>query len=164
MTNDYLVVNGAAQTMPSARFTELMTAVLDRGAPFRFQASGFSMSPFIRDGDTITIAPTPGRLRFGDVAAFVNLCNDRLTVHRVVHVDRRGYLMRGDNAPGPDGYVPHADILGRVIRVERGGRGVRFGLGLERVVIAFLSRRGWLMPLLVHVLRTFLFHIKRFMP
>jgi signal peptidase I len=163
MTSDY-VVNGTVQTMPNAGFAELMAAVLARGAPFRFQASGFSMLPFIRDGDVITLSPTPAHLRFGDVVAFVNHGNDRLIVHRIVHITRHGYFMRGDNLPEPDGFVSHAGILGRVILVERRGRCVRLGLGLERVVIAFLSRRGWLAPLLVSVQHIFHFLFKRFKP
>ena len=34
---------------------ELMKAVLEKNVPFRFRGKGFSMSPFIRDGDVITI-------------------------------------------------------------------------------------------------------------
>ena len=62
MTSNYVVVNATVQTMPNARVAELMTAVLTRGVPFRFQASGVSMSPFIHDNDVITIAPAPTRI------------------------------------------------------------------------------------------------------
>ncbi len=157
MTQDYVVVNGDAQTIPNARFVKIMEAVLARGAPFRFQASGFSMSPFIRDGDVITIAPRPARLRLGDVAAFVNPCKDRLTVHRIVGMRRGVCLMRGDHALEPDGSVVDTAILGRVMRVEHHGQTMRLGLGLERVAIAFLSRHGWLMAFLAPAGRIFHF-------
>jgi signal peptidase I len=155
MTGDYVAVNGVAQTMPNASFTELMAAVLAKGALFRFQASGFSMSPFIRDGDVITVAPVPVRMRLGEVAAFALPNCNKLAVHRVVHISRAGYLLRGDNLPEPDGCVLHTAILGRVIRVEHSGRRMPFGLGVERIVIAFLSRRGWLAPLLVPIRKIF---------
>ena len=145
MTSDYVKANQEAQSLPGAAFAELMAAVLDKNTPFRFTAPGFSMSPFIRDGDVITIAP--GRLRYGDVVAFVNPCHGKLTVHRIVHVSRTGYLIKGDDTPDSDGRVPRSSIIGRVIRVEHRGRRVRLGLGIERIVIAFLSRRGWLTPL-----------------
>jgi len=106
-----------------------MAAVLTTGAPFRFTASGFSMSPFIRDGDAITIAPAPARIHYGEVVAFVNPFNGKLTVHRVVHVSRGGYLMQGDNAPEQDGYVSRRDIIGRVIRLERHGQARAARLG-----------------------------------
>jgi len=161
LTSTYVVVNDTKQTMPNAGFAELMTAVLTRNVLFRFQASGSSMSPFIHDSDVITITPAPTRLCSGDVVAFVNPCNGRLTVHRVVHIEHHGYLIRGDNVPGPDGYVQHTDILGRVIHAERRGRRVWIGLGLERVMIAFLSRRGWLIPLVMLVRRIFNFFFER---
>ncbi len=151
MTIKYVVENETPRTMPNGGFSELMEAVLARGAPFRFQASGFSMFPFIRDDDLITIAPRPERIRSGEVVAFVNPCGAKLTVHRVVQVLRAGYLLQGDNLPEPDGVVPHDDILGRVIRVEHCGQRMWLGLGFERAAIAFLSRRGWLIPLLAPV-------------
>lgn len=148
MTDPHLLLNDTPQTLPNATFIDLMTAVLARGASFRFQARGFSMSPFIRDGDVLTLAPAPQRIRLGEVVSFINSCSSRLSVHRSVQTGRKGYLIRGDNSPEPDGFVSHAGILGRVIRVERRGRRVRLGLGPERLVIAYLSHRGWLVPLL----------------
>jgi hypothetical protein len=164
MTNSNVVVNGKVQVLPRAGFTGLLTAVLARGSLFRFQARGFSMSPFIRDGDVLTLAPAPARLRFGDVAAFINPCNQQLSVHRLVRKDRRGYLMRGDNAPAPDGTILPAEILGRVIRVERLGRRVRSGLGPGRIGIALLSQRGWLASWLGFAARIQHFLFKRSMP
>ncbi len=146
MSNDSVVVNGGSQTIPNVEFASLMRAVLARGASFRFQANGFSMSPFIHNGDIITIEPALPRLRFGEVVAFVHPDNNRLTVHRIIHVGQNGYLTKGDNSPEIDGLVSRSDIIGRVTRLKHGGKPSRFGLGVERVVIAFLSRHGWLIP------------------
>jgi phage repressor protein C with HTH and peptisase S24 domain len=164
MTTNYVVVSDSPQVLPSARFAELLTAVLNRGAPFRFQANGFSMFPFIRDGDVLTIMPKANRLRLGDVVVFVNPYNDRLTVHRVVGIDQNNYLIRGDNCPESDGTISYADILGCVTRVEHHGRRAWLGLGIERVVIAFLSQCGWLISLIVLIHYIFHFFIKRFIP
>lgn len=160
MTSDYVNANQESQSMPSAAFAELMAAVLDKKAPFRFTAPGFSMTPFIRDGDVITIAP--GRLRYGDVVAFMNPCHGKLTVHRIVHVSRAGYLLKGDNTPEIDGRLPGSNIIGRVVRVEHCGRQVWLGLGVERIVIAFLSRRGWLFPALMPLWRMVRPLVRRF--
>ncbi|MEI8355753.1 MAG: S24/S26 family peptidase [Deltaproteobacteria bacterium] len=151
MTGNYVKANQTSQSLPNAVIAELMAAVLEKNAPFRFTAPGFSMTPFIRDGDVITIAT--GQPRYGDVVAFLNPCRSKLTVHRIVHVSRSGYLIKGDNTPEPDGRVPRASIIGRVIRVEHCGREIRLGLGIERIVIAWLSRRGWVAPLLWRVWR-----------
>ncbi|MCX6688350.1 MAG: hypothetical protein NTZ39_01405, partial [Methanoregula sp.] len=119
--------------------------ILARGLPFRFSAPGFSMSPFIRDGDVITLAPyQAASCRPGVVVGFVRPDTGRLVVHRVVTISKDGCRIRGDNTPDEDGEIPHACIIGQVTRVERAGKTIRFGLGPERRIIALFSRRGWL--------------------
>ena len=140
------MTNRANRAMSGAGFTVLMSAVLEKGVPFRFTAPGYSMTPFIRDGDVITVAP--GRIRFGDTVAFINPHSGNLTVHRVVRISRDGYLIKGDNTLEPDGCVPRTSLLGRVVSVEHRSKHVGLGLGIERVAIAFLSRRGWLIPVI----------------
>lgn len=56
--------------------------------------------------------------------------------------------IKGDNVPDEAILVPGADILGRITRVERYGKRISLGLGPERVLIAFLSRSGLLLPVL----------------
>jgi signal peptidase I len=130
-----------------------MAAVLDKGTPFRFQAAGFSMTPFIRNGDVITIAPGAFRVRFGDVVAFDLPPSGKLVVHRIVGRSRDGFIIKGDNSPSFDVGVPGSRILGRVARVERRGKRVRLGSGVERFAVAFLSRHGWLRPIVWTVWR-----------
>lgn len=138
----------AERTLSGNALLHLMRAVLARDKPFRFRARGGSMAPFIRDGDIIRIAPLTRPPRVGEVVAFMHPRTRALTVHRLVA--RRGvaHLAQGDNAPErADGFLRPRQILGRVARVDRNGRQVRFGLGPERRLIAELSRRGWLTPL-----------------
>jgi hypothetical protein len=128
------------------------------------------MSPFIRDGDVITIAPVqpPDRnphvpassslsarsvtearnCDIGQVVAFVSALSRRLVVHRIIGRHDSGFLIRGDNLSGPvaDTVRPD-DILGRLVRIERGRRRVWLGLGPERYAIAVLSRAGLLLPI-----------------
>jgi hypothetical protein len=124
----------------------LMKAVHEKGRPFRFSAGGYSMAPFIRDGDVITVSPlAAGAPGPGDVAAFVHPETQRLCLHRVLSVSNGRFLIQGDNLPEkPDGMIPREALVGRVTRVERAGRRVRLGLGPERRLIAYLSRCGGL--------------------
>ncbi len=140
------MTNRATRAISGAGFAALMAAVLEKGVPFRFTATGHSMTPFIREGDVITVAP--GRIRYGDIVAFVRPDGGKLTVHRVVRISHDGYLIKGDNMQAPDGTMPRRSLLGRVVSVEHFSRHVILGLGIERVVIAFLSRRGWLIPVI----------------
>jgi len=118
---------------------ELLRGMMERGVPLRTMARGFSMSPFIRDGDVLTIAPLDGRApRLGEVVAFTLPDTGRLAIHRVIARRGGAWLFRGDNSPEPDGIVPRENFLGVVTCVERDGRDVR--LGAERALIAALNR------------------------
>ena len=144
---DELSISGRA-------FVELIRAVLDKGVPFRFKAKGISMHPFIRHGDVLTISPlSDNLLRYGDVVAFVRPRTFTLTVHRLVGKRDGAFLIKGDNTAYTDGLIPMANILGRVTKVEGDGKEVYLGLGPERLLIAFLIRRGTLSPLLFPVYR-----------
>jgi hypothetical protein len=146
-TQDELSLSGAA-------FIALLREVLDKGVPFRFRATGFSMSPFIRNGDALTVFPLSGRPRLGDVVAFVKQETGGLAIHRVVGTRAGHCLIRGDNSSRDDGYVAEANILGRITKVERNGKNALLGLGPERYLIAFLARKGLLIPSLLSVPRS----------
>ena len=137
----------ASQAMPNGRFVELMSSVLLSGTPFRFQASGSSMSPFIKNGDVITVIPaTEKGVRCGDVVAFTHPSSGRLAVHRVVRCTKDRCLIKGDNSNQPDGWIGQEQIMGHVTHIDRLDQPVRFGLGFERQFIALLSRHNLLMP------------------
>jgi hypothetical protein len=125
---------------------ELMQAVHAKGLPFRFNAGGHSMAPFIRDGDLITVSPLASRAPdLGDVVAFIHPETKLLCMHRVLSINGDSFLIQGDNMPGnPDGMIPREAIVGRVTGVERAGSRVRLGLGPERLLLAYLSRCGGL--------------------
>jgi signal peptidase I len=120
---------------------ELLQYVLGKGLSFRFKANGFSMTPSIRDGDIITIAPCVSTiLRSGDIAAFIHPGTVRLTVHRIIGIHEESFFIKGDNVNSGDGPIPKSKILGHVVRIERNGQNKRLGLGAERRALAFLSR------------------------
>lgn len=133
----------------------LMQETLARGKTLRFKAHGDSMNPFIHDGDVLTISPlTPGKVCLGCVVAFMRQQTNALVVHRVIAHADGAVLIHGDNLSGiSDGWVPLENLLGRVTQVNRNGKTVWLGLGLERYAIAFLTRRQWLHPLRVFVAR-----------
>ena len=140
---------------------KLLRGVLDKGASFRFQGKGFSMSPFIKDGDVLTIAPLQvSSPRFGDVVVFTHPHTGKLIIHRIVGKRAGSYLTKGDNAPEEDGLISRAAILGRVARVERNGRYISLGLGPDRFIIAFMIRTG-LLPLVWPVWRLVRFIMRR---
>jgi hypothetical protein len=128
---------------------DLMQPVLAEGRSLRFCAKGWSMAPFVRDGDVICVSPlSQAGPSVGEVVAFIRADTGQLVVHRVIAREGESYAIRGDNTPGMgDGAVRRQNILGRVTSVTRNGREVGLGLGPERRLIALLSRAGWLLPL-----------------
>ena len=125
--------------------TEIMRAVLAEGKPFRFRAPGLSMSPFIRDGDVVTIRPLGSRPpRTGDIAAFLYPGTGKVAVHRIVREESGRFSLKGDNVPAIDGSLPLDRILGTVSRVERNGAKVSLRGRAGAAAIASLSRSGLL--------------------
>jgi len=136
------------QSIPNSTFTSLLKGVLDMGASFRFRANGVSMTPFIKQGDLVTLSPYSGsEPHLGDVAAFFFPDTEKLIIHRVVGKKENGYLLKGDNATAIDGVIPLENILARVQKVERDGKEIRLGLRQERYLIALLARSGLLLSL-----------------
>ena len=122
---------------------ELLRDILARGRGVKFRARGYSMSPFIKDGDILTVSPLRARRPgFGDVLVFTHPQTGMLVVHRVVGVRSGSCLARGDSNWEVDGWVPDKNILGRVIAIERNGRPKTLGLGPERFLLALLTRTG----------------------
>ncbi len=134
-------LSGDELSLSGPALRQLLEAVIEHGAPFRFRARGASMSPFIKDGDVITIVPLGGRApRVGDVVAFAR--GPHLVVHRVVGQAAAGYMIQGDGLSESKETARLSQIRGRVQSVERNGRPVRLGLGRERVIIAWLTGSG----------------------
>ena len=145
-------VSGGVHSLSGRALHEFLQAVIAKGASFRFEARGFSMHPFIKDGEMITISPVEGgRLFSGDVVAFCHPETGRLTVHRIVKKDAQGLLLRGDNCSEADGLISATSLLGRVTEVGGKNRIVRLGLGPERYFLALLSRYYLLQPLLYRI-------------
>lgn len=124
---------------------ELLQSTLAKGASLRFKVRGFSMLPFIQNGDIVTLTTlSNSSINLGQVVAFIHPLNKKLMIHRVIARRLNTYLIKGDNLLKADSIVPRENILGSVSIVERNGKGLSFGLGRERLAIAFLSRLRFL--------------------
>ncbi|MFH0790100.1 MAG: hypothetical protein V2A64_00545 [Candidatus Omnitrophota bacterium] len=135
---------------------ELIRAAFAKGAFFRFTAKGFSMFPFIRSNDVITLVPLSlSPVEIGKAVAYVCPVHNKLIVHRVIDRKKGCYLIKGDNVPKPDCLIAKEHILGCVTAIQRNNKAVFLSLGPERAIIAFLSRTGmlrlilWLLRLII---------------
>jgi hypothetical protein len=104
----------------ATRFESTVVDLLGRGVAVRFQASGDSMHPSIRNGEHVHVSPADwASLRVGDV--ILTRARRGLTAHRLVELRGGTATTRGDNAIGRDAAVPHGAILGRITHIERDG-------------------------------------------
>ena len=141
------VKNDGERTISGPDFVEVIKAVIERGSSLRFTAKGYSMTPFIKCGDIITISPLKDKIiAIGTIVAFINPENNKLVVHRVIARARNGYLIKGDNVFEADGLIPQCNILGRVKRVEHKSIAIPLGLGPEKKLIALLGRTTPVIP------------------
>ncbi len=87
--------------------------------PLRLKVITASMWPLLRAGDEVMVQPIdPRALRPGEVLV-VQRGGEWIT-HRLVTVDERGWHTHGDNTRYRDEPVSAAEIVGRVIAIERG--------------------------------------------
>ena len=99
------------------------------------------MTPFIRDGDIVTVSSL-AKFSVGTIVAFRHPETNRLIVHRITAVRNGSVNIQGDeSAEYMDGWISTANLLGQVTRIEREGRNISLGMGIERYLIAYLSRK-----------------------
>lgn len=135
---------------------QLLKGFADQKSSLRFKAKGFSMFPFIRDGDLVTIGPNHNNsLSLGDVVAFVHPETKGLVVHRIVKRKGTAYHLKGDNSLDGDGLIDKNNLLGQVRRVERSGKRIRFGFGPEKICIALMTRSRLLLHFISFVMKVF---------
>jgi len=103
---------------------ELAAEILQSFGSLRFAATGWSMLPAVRSGDTLVIdRVTPSQIQVGDIALVGR--GGRLCAHRVVRLPRglgdKGWTTQGDAMPTPDQPVIENELLGRVTKIIRAG-------------------------------------------
>jgi len=86
---------------------------LAHGRQLVFRAGGASMWPMIRPNTELTVSPCePAALTVGRCVLAIH--GDGLVVHRIVTVDERRVLVKGDNNRCPDGWYAREEILGEL--------------------------------------------------
>lgn len=133
-------------TISSIEIGKLMQDMLSLETPIRLKATGSSMMPFIHDGDVLTISPkSKMKPSLGRIAAFVNTGKQNLLIHRVIRTKSSKFLIKGDNSYDKnDGWIDINQVLGCVTSIERNEKVIRFGLGMERYLLAWFSRHNLL--------------------
>ena len=133
------------------RARELMPIVseaLERGAHVRFTATGSSMRPFIRDGDTVEIESLHRLpVRVGDIL-LVQGPEGQYVIHRVRSVKQGWIYLLGDAHQQREGPYAREQLIGRVRSVQHNGKTLYLDRGWRRLAgvlwMALVPLRPWI--------------------
>jgi signal peptidase I len=123
---DHLALNTQAPSLGFCRFGDLSGELLSLGFGVQFRAPGTSMHPTIRHMDLITVEPlAPCNLKRGDIILY--RLQDSFIAHRIVNIEKQNgcgltFILRGDASVNDDAPVKPAQVLGKVVCLERGHR------------------------------------------
>ena len=122
-----------------ADLLELSKDIFRKGKSARFQAKGWSMRPFIRDGDFIVVSPIENSsIKTGDVV-FCITTENKVIVHRVIKKHKKDkdnritMLIKGDATFSSPEKVEMQNVLGKVVEVERNGQKKRLDTKLYQI-------------------------------
>jgi len=114
-------------SLESAELLGYVRYELSRNRQVQLRMSGSSMRPMIDDGDVVSIAPIEATtISPQDIVLFTTQSGTAL-IHRVISLQTRDgalyALTRGDHSQHHDTPVPVSRILGRVVALQRKGKG-----------------------------------------
>ena len=126
MKTAHLTLKTQTSALGFSHFGDLSGELLTLGFGVRFRAPGTSMHPTIRHGDLITVEPVePSSLKRGEII----LCQlqNGFIAHRIVNIEEENgcgltFILRGDASTTCDAPVKSAQVLGKVICLERNHR------------------------------------------
>lgn len=128
-----------------ADLLELSKDIFREGKSIRFQAKGWSMRPFIRDGDFIVVGPIENSsIKTGDVVFHLTTEN-KVLVHRVIKKHKKNkdkritMFIKGDATFSSPEKVEMQNVLGKVVAVERNGRKKRLDTKFYQIKGLLLS-------------------------
>lgn len=100
----------------------LVASVLQSGGCVRMRVFGASMLPSLWPGDVLIVeGSAPEKFVPGEIALVLRDGNFR--AHRVVAQAGEQWITKGDAMPENDPVAELSELLGRVVSVERNGRG-----------------------------------------
>lgn len=141
--------------LTGADFLRLSRDIFEKGKSVRFKAKGWSMRPFIRDGDFIVVSPVENStIKRGDVVLY-SAAGDKVMVHRLIgkykRKGRTAVLIKGDATLSPPEKIDIQNVLGKVVAIERNGRKKRLDTKLQLIIGLFISGISpfsrWIYPL-----------------
>lgn len=136
----------------------LFTNSIKKNGWLDLPAQGFSMYPYIREGNICRFTPhEPSLLKKGDIVLFYSLTG-QLIAHRlcktIVEGGERFFLFKGDSNLGFDELVRETQIIGKLVHIQ--GR----GLQIENFLAIVYGRLILYFPFLSRIFRMYISKFK----
>lgn len=114
----------------------LVKEIIANGGFFSFKARGFSMYPFIHDGDILTISPVnTNELKSGDIILYKSF-DDRIVLHRFIGKVKIGndemLKVRGDALMGNPEYIVASNVIGKAVKQQRNSKVIDLQRGASK--------------------------------
>ncbi len=114
-----------------------------------FETSGFSMWPFMRQGEKLVIKKVPADdLRVGDIILY--RANNQLVCHRLVKKNRDFLYTRGDNSLSSPEVITQEIFIGKVVGIIRNNRMISLTGWRNRLINSFIVI---IVPLIIRFLK-----------
>ena len=112
---------------------ESYESLLERDGTFVYTNVGSSMMPLIRPkGDLIVIKKCDRPLKKYDVPLYKR-ASGQYVLHRIIKIDKDGYVIRGDNCTYLERQITDEQIIGVLQSVVRGGKEVKMDSNLQKL-------------------------------
>lgn len=103
---------------------EILALIKKSKKTITFQVNGFSMLPFISEGDKITVMKIDlDRIKVGDLIVFES--NKSFVIHRIIKIVREDgslfFWEKGDNRKFPT-KISAKQVIGKVIKITRSNK------------------------------------------
>ncbi|MBR5314842.1 MAG: S24/S26 family peptidase [Clostridia bacterium] len=122
---------------------------------------GFSMYPMLRQKhDTVVIEKINEKPKENDVV-FYQKDNGKYVLHRVIKVEKEGYIIRGDNCFFNEYDIKDRHILGILKGFYRGEKYVDCQTNKKYKIYVFFNRSSYYVRYFLHSVRSLLSKIKR---
>ena len=134
--------------------------ILDKDGYIAQFPTGFSMFPTLRQGiDTVVIKKIDRKPRENDVVFYL-LDNGKYILHRVIKVQEKGYIIRGDNCYFNEYNVQDRHIIGILEGFYRGDDYIDCKTNKKYKFYVFWRRRTYYVRLAIYKVRCFLSKVK----
>ena len=123
----------------------LRKEIISQGRSVQILASGYSMFPFLRKGDLLTVEPVPMEtIKRGDIVVFE--MGEKWIAHRVINIKRESnklnFIPRGDTNLFCDLMVSKINYVGKIQKISRGENNIRLTTQKRKLWTASILNLG----------------------